>query len=143
VGIENLQILTSGPMPPSPADTLSSQAMNALLDTLAKSFDVIITDSPPVLVASDAVILASQMDGVLLVVAAGSTSRRVSRNALDALQRSSSPVLGAVLNMQQSSHQQSYYYYDYQSPTKQTGASAKPKQPLTPLLNAVQKSKEA
>lgn len=142
VGIENLQILTSGPMPPSPADTLSSQAMNALLNTLAETFDVIITDSPPVLVASDAVILASHMDGVLMVVAAGATSKRVCRNALEALQRSSSPILGAVLNMQQSSSQQSYYYYDYQS-AKQPGAPTKSKQPLTPLLNAVQKSKEA
>ncbi len=142
VGIENLQVLTSGPMPPSPADTLSSRAMSALLDTLAQTFDVIITDSPPVLVASDAVILASHMDGVLMVVAAGATSKRVSRNALEALQRSSSPILGAVLNMQQSSHQQSYYYYDYQT-IKQPDAPAKSKQSLTPLLNAVQKSKEA
>src|SRR5205085_6880601 len=97
VGIENLQVLTSGPMPPSPADTLSSQAMSALLDTLAQTFDVVITDSPPVRVASDAVILASHMDGVLLVIAAGTTSKRVARNAFEALQRSSSPILGAVL----------------------------------------------
>ena len=75
-------------------------------------------------------------------MAAGATSKRVCRNALEALQRSSSPILGAVLNMQQSSHQQSYYYYDYQS-SKSSGASTKPKQPLTPLLSAVQKSKEA
>jgi non-specific protein-tyrosine kinase len=124
VGIENLQVLTSGPMPPSPADTLSSQAMSTLLDTLAQQYDLIITDSPPVLVASDAVILSSRMDGVLVVVAAGSTSKRVCKNAVESLKRSASPILGVVLNMQRQSGQQSYYYYDYQA-TKQ---GEKPKQ---------------
>ena len=109
VGVENLRVLTSGPIPPSPADILSSQAMGTLLDSLASQFDVIIADSPPVLVASDAVILASRMDGVLMVVAANATSKRVCRNAFEALLRSSSPILGAVLNKQENTKHDSYY----------------------------------
>ena len=115
VGIENLEVLTSGPLPPSPADTLSSQAMSNLLDSLAERYDMVITDSPPALVASDAVILASRKDGVLVVVAAGSTSKRVCKQALESLQRSASPILGVVLNMLHQSGQHSNYFYDYQS----------------------------
>ena len=115
VGIENLHVLTSGPLPPSPADILSSQVMADLLGTLSERFDLVIADSPPVLVASDAVVLASRMDGVLMVVAAGSTSKRVSRSALAALVRTGSPLLGAVLNKHSEAKQQSYYYYDYHS----------------------------
>src|SRR5439155_25571112 len=117
VGIENLRVLTSGPLPPSPADTLTSHSLEALLDALSQQFEVVISDSPPVLVASDAVAVSPRMDGVLFVVAAGSTSRRVSRNALEALRRTGSHVLGAVLNKQSQSKQQDYYYYDYQNRT--------------------------
>jgi capsular exopolysaccharide synthesis family protein len=115
VGIENLEVLTSGPLPPSPADTLSSQALGNLLDSLAERYDLVISDSPPVLVASDAVILASRMDGALVVVAANSTSKRVCKHALESLQRSASPILGVVLNMLHQKGAHSFYYYDYQA----------------------------
>jgi capsular exopolysaccharide synthesis family protein len=115
VGIENLRVLTSGPLPPSPGDTLTSQAMEALLATLAQSFDVLIADSPPVLVASDAVAISPRMDGVLFVVAAESTSRRVAKNALETLRRTGSLLVGAVLNMQPQTGKQSYYYYNYKN----------------------------
>lgn len=145
VGIENLWILTSGPLPPSPADTLTSQAMEALMGKFSKQFDVVILDSPPVLVASDAVVLAPRMDGVLFVIAASSTSRRVSRNALDALQRTGSVILGAVLNMQPQPQHQAYYYYDYQARTATSplAKNTKAKQPGPPALTTLQKGKEA
>jgi capsular exopolysaccharide synthesis family protein len=114
-GVQNLYILTSGPMPPSPADTINSSAMTALLESLTGKFDVLIVDSPPVVIASDAIILSSRMDGVLLVIGAYSTSKRVCRGALEALQRGTSPIVGAVLNMQQQSKRQAYYYYNYET----------------------------
>ena len=96
------------------------------------------------LVASDAVVIAPRMDGVLFVVAAGSTSRRVSRNALEALQRTGSHVLGAVLNMQARPQQENYYYYDYQSKstTGPVERSPRPKQLGQPVLSGLNKSKE-
>ena len=154
VGVENLRVLTSGPIPPSPADTVSSQAMTATLDLLAEQFDVVIADSPPVLVASDAVSLSSRMDGVLVVVAANSTSRRMIRNALEQLGRVASPVLGAVLNMQPGVQKDSYYYYyDYRPATGNTpptgkgssskGGHSKVKQGGTVMRAMLQKSKDA
>jgi non-specific protein-tyrosine kinase len=113
VGIENLRVLSSGPLPPSPADTLSSLAAETLLATLAERFDIVIVDSPPVMVASDAVVIASRMDGVLVVVAAGKTSRRATKQAVEGLQRSSSSVLGAVFNMQRAAQgSEAYMYYE-------------------------------
>jgi capsular exopolysaccharide synthesis family protein len=129
VGIENLRILTSGPLPPSPADTLTSQAMGVLLAKLTERFDVLIADSPPVLVASDAVAVAPRMDGVLFVVAAESTSRRVAKSALETLRRANGMILGTVLNMLPQSKQQNYYYYNYQSQASDINTGSLPSKP--------------
>lgn len=111
-GIENLQVITSGPLPPNPAEILGSARMTELIQRLEASADVVIFDSPPVLAVADAVILASRVDGVVLVVKAKRTRRSVVREALKRLQQVGARLVGGVMN--QVPGRQGYYaYYSY------------------------------
>ena len=95
---ERLRVLTSGPLPPNPAEMLGSQRMLTVLQRLQASQDVLIIDSPPLRVVTDAAILSAFVDGTLLVIDA-STSRRVAvRLGREALNRVNAQVLGVVLN---------------------------------------------
>ncbi|MFB0534689.1 MAG: polysaccharide biosynthesis tyrosine autokinase, partial [Anaerolineae bacterium] len=75
--VENLRVLTSGPLPPNPSELLASQKMKSLIETLKGKADVVLFDSPPALVVTDAAVLAGQVDGVFLVADAGSTRREI------------------------------------------------------------------
>lgn len=112
--IPNLRVLTTGPTPPNPAEMLGSQRMRELIDHLKAEADLLIFDSPPVLAVTDAAVLSTQMDGVLLVVEVGRTRRDVIFRAVDALRRVGAPVLGAALNRVSSGHGRGYYYYQYE-----------------------------
>lgn len=96
--IENLQILPSGPPPPNPADVLGSQRMTAVIGVLKARANYVLFDSPPVLAATDAALLGSKLDGVLLVVRAGHTRREQTARARQALDRVHVRVVGAVLS---------------------------------------------
>ncbi|MBC8171135.1 MAG: CpsD/CapB family tyrosine-protein kinase [Anaerolineae bacterium] len=96
--IENLQILPSGPKPPNPADVLGSQRMSAVIGVLKARANYVLFDSPPVLAATDAALLGSKLDGVLLVVRAGHTRREQTGRARQALDRVHVRVVGAVLS---------------------------------------------
>ncbi len=95
--VGDVRIITSGPPPPNPADLLGSKRMDHILESLEKEADVVILDGPPVLVA-DAGILASKVDGVLLVFRHGFTRREVARNATERLTRLGVRILGVVFN---------------------------------------------
>jgi len=111
-GVEKLRVLTSGPLPPNPSEMLGSQKMIQLIERLKKAADITVFDAPPVLSVTDAVVLALQADGVLLVVEAGRTRRTAARNAVDQLGRVGAKVLGVVLNGV-SPRQTMGYYYGY------------------------------
>jgi len=97
--ITGLHVLTAGSAPViSAADLLSGEAVRKLLDGLADRYDLVIIDSPPVLLTADAPILATQVDGVLLVVRAGQTERESAQYALHQLASVGATLLGAVLN---------------------------------------------
>jgi non-specific protein-tyrosine kinase len=96
--IENLQILPSGPLPPNPADVLSSQRMTGVIGVLKARANYVLFDSPPVLAATDAALLGSKLDGVLLVVRAGHTRREQTARARQTLDRVHVRVVGAVLS---------------------------------------------
>jgi non-specific protein-tyrosine kinase len=96
-GIENLQILPSGILPPTPADVLSSQRMNEVIGVLKARAHYILFDSPPVLAATDAALLGSKLDGVLLVIRAGHTRREHAARARQALERVHVRIVGAAL----------------------------------------------
>lgn len=97
-GVEGLQLLTSGPLPPNPADILSSQRMSALIGVLKARANYVLFDSPPVLAATDAALLGAKLDGVLLVVRAAHTRREHTIRAREALERVHVRILGAVLS---------------------------------------------
>ncbi len=110
--IPNLSVLTSGPLPPNPSELLGSQRMQELLQTLAQQVDVIVLDSAPVTVVSDSAVIASYVDGVLLVVKAGSTRADMVKNAVEALQQVEAQILGVVLNAVKANESGFFYKYD-------------------------------
>jgi capsular exopolysaccharide synthesis family protein len=110
-----MSVITSGSLPPNPAELLGSQKMNAILAELTSRVDVVIIDSPPSLV-SDAQILAAKVDGVLLVVQPGKTHAGAARAMREQFDRAGARVVGAVFN--RIPRNRGYYYggYRYYSP---------------------------
>jgi len=96
--ITGLQVLPSGPLPPNPADILSSQRMSALIGVLKARANYVLFDAPPVLAATDAALLGAKLDGILLVIKAGRTRRDHTVRAREALERVHVRILGAVLS---------------------------------------------
>ncbi len=96
--VEQLSILTSGPTPPNPADLLLSKQMDAVIAALKTRADYILFDAPPVLAVTDAPLLASKVDGLLLVLKAGTTRRDHAERARDILQRAHVRIIGVALN---------------------------------------------
>ena len=117
--VENLWLLPSGPLPPDPAELLASRRMKALLERLTSLFDVVIVDTPPVLAVADPIVLAAEVDGTMLVVDTQRTRVEAARRAVEALQKSGTRVLGAVLNKlsKRSGQYYSYYYQEYAAAT--------------------------
>ena len=109
--IENLWLLPSGSLPPNPAELLASARMKELIATLAKDADLVLFDSPPTLVVTDAAILGVRVDGVVLVNDGGSTRSNDARRAVEELKRVRANLLGVVLNRM--SGRGSGYYYAY------------------------------
>jgi non-specific protein-tyrosine kinase len=112
--IRGLRVLTSGPIPPNPAEILSSQRMGQLIDALSAEADVLLFDTPPVLTVTDAAVLAPQTGGTLFVVQVGETRRDTLIQAVDRIRNNNAQVLGVLLNRIKPSHG-SYYYYQYYS----------------------------
>lgn len=97
-GMDGLDVLGANHSPPHPSELLGGPDMKRLVEDLAQHYDMLILDSPPLLVASDAAALAARMDGVLLVVRAGETDRGAVLQAIQQLENVGAQVLGAVLN---------------------------------------------
>jgi non-specific protein-tyrosine kinase len=93
----SLHVLTSGPLPPIPGQLLASQKMDEVIARLSDLAEVIIFDAPPVITVNDASLLASRVDGVLLVVKAGDTKRDYVKAAQDRLEKVNARLIGAVL----------------------------------------------
>ncbi len=110
--VPELRVMTSGPLPPNPSELLSSHKMSELLHRLEAECDLVVIDSPPVTVVSDTAVLASRVDGVLVVFAADRVRRDLARNAMAALRQVNARVLGVVLN--RTTGNQHGYYYSYQ-----------------------------
>lgn len=94
----SLDIISSGPVPPFPAELLGSEAMRTMLANAGKLYDYVVIDSPPVLSVTDGVILARDADAVVLVVRHGKSSKHIVRRARDLLIRAGAPITGIVLN---------------------------------------------
>ncbi len=98
VNVPNLQVLPSGPLPPNPAELLGSQRMLDVIEALKSRADIILFDAPPVIAVTDASVLGTRVDGVLLVVQAGQTRREQAKRAKQQLEKLHIRVIGAVLS---------------------------------------------
>lgn len=109
--IGGLSVLPSGMIPPNPSEMLGSERMSFLIRHLEKRFDFMIIDTPPILPASDALMVAPQVGGVVLVVKAGLLSRKMVNKAVEQLQRAKANLLGVVLNRVDVKREGYYNYY--------------------------------
>jgi len=114
-GIEGLDLIPSGPTPPNPSDLLDSNRLVQILGQLqAQGYDHILLDSPPVLAVADPAILASRVEGVVMVVHAGTTKKEALQHAIDRLRQVKAKILGVALNHTEQGSG-SYYGYSYES----------------------------
>ena len=109
--IDNLDIISSGPIPPNPSELLGSKMMQSLINEAKQQYDIIIFDTPPVLAVTDAQILANIVDGTVLVVRSNKTEYEAAIKAKETLEKSSAKLLGTVLNDVEKKDGNYYYYY--------------------------------
>jgi len=108
---DNLYVLSAGPVPPDSIRLLASQKMQDLMQDLHSSFDLVIYDTPPLVVFADATLLAANTNGMVLVAGLGKLKRTVFQQALEELQISATPILGLVANKSRDAVPGSYTYY--------------------------------
>lgn len=123
-----LSVLASGPLPPNPADLLSSQRLSDVLSALQAHADIVLIDSPPVLPVTDSLILASKVDATLLNCLAGITTRKEVFRATELLRQVDAPLVGAILNGVSQDEPYGYYYRYYGPSPSESGIAA----PLLP-----------
>lgn len=111
--IPNLHLLTSGPIPPNPSEILSSKKMTAFLDQMRACYDMIIIDTPPALAVTDAQIVATRCDGVILVILAGKVKKDMAIKMKANMDHVKARILGVVLNNVDRKSGEGYYYYYY------------------------------
>jgi capsular exopolysaccharide synthesis family protein len=111
--ISNLEVLTSGPIPPNPSEILSSKRLVTLLEELKTQYDVVFIDTPPAIAVTDAQIVATRCDGVILVVDSGKVKRDFAIKAKTNLDHVQARILGVVLNNVDRKNKEAYYYYYY------------------------------
>ncbi|HWQ36246.1 MAG TPA: polysaccharide biosynthesis tyrosine autokinase [Blastocatellia bacterium] len=111
--IPNLHVITAGPVPPNPAELLSSTRLRKLIEELCERFDHVIIDSPPVINVSDALIVSPLVDGVVIVVKGGQTPREAVLRTRQALFEVNARVFGVVLNSIDLDADRYYYKYKY------------------------------
>ena len=117
-GIDNLMVITSGPIPPSPTELIASPRFKMLLDEATKSFDLVVIDSPPILGLADAPLMSAMVGGVVFVVEADRGRHGSLRSALRRILSMRAPILGAVLTKfdpfkRNHRYYSSYYGYEY------------------------------
>jgi polysaccharide biosynthesis transport protein len=126
--VPNLSVILSGPTPPNPSELLASDRMKHLIEEMRGRFAYVIFDSPPVMAVTDAIVLSSNADGVVLTVHGGNTPRDLVQRAAERLRQSNIPVLGALLNnldLQQYGYTYKKNYYDYYEPETPRAAARK------------------
>ena len=109
--VPNLDVLTSGPVPPNPSELLGSKAMDTLIEEALTHYDVILFDCPPVLAVADSQIIANKVQGTVLVISSGTTEREAAVKAKERLESAKGKLLGVVLNRKKMKDGSYYYYY--------------------------------
>jgi capsular exopolysaccharide synthesis family protein len=116
--IDNLRLLTSGPIPPNPSELLSSSKMEDLLNELKDLADIVLIDAPPTIAVTDAAVLAAKVDGIVLVIDSTSVRPEMAQKAKDLLVKANGHILGVILNRVEIEEEHAYYYYYYGSENK-------------------------
>ena len=133
--IGGLWLVPSGPIPPNPADLLSSDRFRATVDTILASVDVVLFDTPPILVVSDPLTVAIRTDATLLVSWSGATRIETLKRSANLLHQNGVRLIGVALNRETGRNARGYYYYDsdyYTNPEEPSlDASPIPRKPLT------------
>jgi capsular exopolysaccharide synthesis family protein len=112
--VPNLYVITSGPIPPNPAELLGSKKMKNLMQELKEIFDMILIDAPPVLAVTDAQILATLCDGVIFVASYGEADKHAIVRAKELIEKVGAKILGVIINKVPNEAKKSYYYYNYE-----------------------------
>lgn len=97
-GLDRLRVLASGPTPADPSELLSTRRAVELINSIKEACDIVVIDTPPVLPVSDALVLSDVIDAVIVVVAAGSTTKKEAQRAFELLRQVDAPVIGVVMN---------------------------------------------
>ncbi|MBI3200125.1 MAG: polysaccharide biosynthesis tyrosine autokinase [Myxococcales bacterium] len=112
--VPNLWFIPAGPLPPNPAELFHSERFKAFLRSVSGAFDRVIIDSPPVVTVTDAAVLSTLVDGVVLVIRAFSTAKDLARHGVRAIRDVGGKTIGAVLNaVNLDRHEYKYHYYYY------------------------------
>jgi tyrosine-protein kinase Etk/Wzc len=110
--VDNMFVITAGDIPPNPAELVASERMRLFIEEISRLYDYVILDSPPVIAVTDAAILATRVDGVIMVVSSGTVSKKELMRAIGLIKNVRSSVLGIVLNgLDIKKIYGSYYYY--------------------------------
>lgn len=108
--VPNLRLLAAGPPPPNPSELLGSRRMSEIMTVLKSEADFVLFDTPPIIAVTDAAVLASKVDGVLMVIRAGKTKRDLAKRAKDLLGKVNANIVGVVLT-DASLDSRAYHYY--------------------------------
>ncbi|MBS1248785.1 MAG: Tyrosine-protein kinase YwqD [Chloroflexi bacterium] len=125
--VSGLHLLTSGNLPPNPAELMASERMYRILSTIEEQSDVIVVDSPPVTAVTDSVVLSKHVDGVLLVMEPGKTKVAAAQKIVEELRRVGANIIGVVLNNVGANGSRYSYYYTYYYTDEYYGGHKAPK----------------
>jgi capsular exopolysaccharide synthesis family protein len=114
--VERVDLMPSGPIPPNPSELLGRPRMREIIDRLRSTYDQIIIDTPPIGAVTDAAVIATMVDAVILVVHAGKTRRQIVSRGIEQLRYINAPIAGVILNnlrLGRGRYYPGYYHYYY------------------------------
>ncbi|WP_137790971.1 CpsD/CapB family tyrosine-protein kinase [Bacillus sp. E(2018)] len=109
--IPDVDVLPSGPVPPNPSEIIDSKSMTHLIEEAKALYDYVLFDTPPIMVVTDAQVLAHRVDGVIMVISSGKTEIESALKGKELLENANAKILGTVLNEKEVKKDNYYYYY--------------------------------
>ncbi len=123
--VENLDIITSGTIPPNPSEILNSKTMKNFMERIKSNYDIVLIDSPPVGSVTDASVISTYVDGTILIVKSGKAEINAVKRAKETLERVNANIIGVVLNHFEKKNFGNDYYYQYYYSDKTLGKKRK------------------